>query len=289
MRIVPNTDIPATRPVASLQGPNHVLRTPRSAFIRGFKDSTPAVFGLIPFGMITGAAATAAGMDPWLAMGMSIIVYAGASQLAAISLLTQHAPAFVVVATVLVVNLRFMMYSAAVAPYFRHLSTRKKWLLSYFLVDHNFAMLTSRYPLDHQSVGAASNTDTDTDPDIAIDQAAQSRQHHGDKQHHDAYFMGISCFLWPMWQLTIAFGIFAGTLIPAQWSLDFAIPLIFLALVLPALQSRAHWLTAIVASIAAIFTQAMPMKLGLIVAAIVGVSLGAWLDDRAAKKTAVSI
>ena len=239
--------------------------------------------------MITGAAATAAGMDPWLAMGMSIIIYAGASQLAAISLLTQHAPAFVVVATVLVVNLRFMMYSAAVAPYFRHLSTRKKWLLSYFLVDHNFAMLTSRYPLDHQSMDAvaavatadAAATAADTDPVINI--ASKS------EQHHDAYFMGISCFLWPMWQLTIAFGIFAGTLIPAQWSLDFAIPLIFLALVLPALQSRAHWLTAIVASIAAVFTQAMPMKLGLIVAAIVGVSLGAWLDDRATKNAAVSI
>ena len=78
----------------------------------------------------------------------------------------------------------------------------------------------------------------------------------------------------------VAIGIFAGTLVPKQWSLDFAIPLVFLALVFPALTSRAHWVTAGVAATAAYFTAAMPMKLGLIAAALVGVVIGTLLDQR---------
>ena len=240
-----------------------ILQTRRSAFFCGIKDIFPAVAGLIPFGMITGAAATAAGMDPWLAMAMSMIVYAGASQLAAISLLTLHAPALIVVATVLVVNLRFMMYSASVAPHLRHLRARQKWLFAYLLVDHSFAMLNLRFP-----PGGTENISS---------------------QHRAAYYFGISSFLWVMWQITTAIGIFAGTKIPANWSLDFAIPLIFLALVLPALQTRAHWLTALVASMAAVFTSAMPLKLGLIAAAVAGVSIGVWLDSRTPVKTVESI
>ena len=226
------------------------MQTSRSAYFRGVSDITPAVIGLMPFGMITGAAATAAGMDPWLALGMSFIMYAGASQLAAISLLIQHAPAPVVVVTILVVNLRFMMYSAAIAPQFRHLSNRKKWLFSYLLVDHGFALLSARFP--------PGNTG----------------------KHREAYYLGFSSFLWVMWQISTAVGIFAGTMIPARWSLDFAIPLVFLALVLPTLQSRTHWITAAVAITAAAFTTALPMKLGLITAAIAGVAVGAWLDSR---------
>ncbi len=214
--------------------------------------------------MITGAAATAAGMDPWLAMGMSLIIYAGASQLAAISLLVQHAPAPIVLATILVVNLRFMMYSAAIAPQFRHLSTRKKWLYSYLLVDHAFAL----------SIARLSSEDADKPAGEKMGKQA--------KNIHSAYYFGCASFLWVMWQIATAAGIFAGTLIPAAWSLDFAIPLVFLALVLPALQSRTHWLTALVAVTAAAFTTALPMKLGLITAAAAGVMVGAWLDSRAA-------
>ena len=239
------------------------VNSTRSAYFRGLSDITPAVVGLIPFGMISGAAATAAGMDPWLALGMSFIIYAGASQLAAISLLIQHAPALVVVATILVVNLRFMMYSAAIAPQFRHLSARKKWLFSYLLVDHAFALLSARFPPG----------DTTQTPGTKAEQQV--------KKNRDDYYFGGTSFLWVMWQISNAIGVFAGTLIPGNWSLDFAIPLVFLALVLPALQSRTHWLTALVAVTAAAFTTALPMKLGLITAAIAGVAVGAWLDSRA--------
>ncbi len=204
----------------------------------------------MPFGLIVGTASTAAGMDPWLALAMSVIVFAGASQLAAIALMIQNAPLLIVVATVLVVNLRFVMYSAAIAPYFRDLPGFKKWLFAYGLTDHLFALLTTRFK--------------PTDPVEKI----------------GAYYAAAAFLTWLSWNVMVAIGIFAGTLLPKEWSLDFAIPLVFLALVFPALNSRVHWWTAAGAATAAFFTAAMPMKLGLIAAAVVGVVIGTWLDMR---------
>ncbi len=234
------------------------MQSRRDAYLQGAKDALPAVIGLIPFGLIVGAASTAAGMDPWLAMAMSIILYAGASQLAAIGLMLHSAPMLIVLATVLVVNLRFVMYSAAMAPLFRHLSPSRRWFLSYGLTDHVCALVNARFTTA------------------------------GSHRNVDAYYLGCAVPAWLMWNVMVAIGIVAGTKVPKAWSVDFAIPLVFLALVFPALTSRAHWVTALVAAIAAYYTAAMPMKLGLIAAAVAGVVVGSWLDARDAERHAES-
>lgn len=224
------------------------MQTPRSAFLQGVRDQTPIVLGMIPFGMIAGAAPIAAGMDPWLALAMSIIIYAGASQLAAIQLMSLHAPALVVVATVLVVNLRMAMYSAALAPYFRRETLARRWWYAYLLTDHSFGLTTAKLQPDA--------------PQEII----------------SAYYRGVTYLMWWVWQASVVAGIFIGAQVPAHWALDFTIPLAFLALVVPALTSRAHVCAALVAGIAAVFTQSLPMRLGLIVAATMGILVGAWLD-----------
>ena len=220
------------------------MNTTRSAFFSGLRDQSPGIIGNLPFGMITGAAASAAGIDPWLAMGMSIIVFAGASQLAAISLMAQHAPAAIVILTVLVVNLRMMMYSAAIAPYFRATPPARKWLFSYLLTDHAFALVTTKFDKLH--------------PPARI----------------DAYYIGATGAMWSAWQFSVAIGVFAGTLVPAAWSLVFAIPLVFLSLVLPAIHTKSHWAAAIAAATAAAFCASLPLRLGLIAGAITGVVVG---------------
>lgn len=224
------------------------LHTPRESFLAGMRDQSPGIFGNVPFGLITGAAATSAGMDPWLAMGMSILVFAGASQLAAISLMAQSAPAGIVVLTVMVVNLRMMMYSAAIAPYFRHSSAPRRWLFAYLLTDHAFALVTSKFRPDELP------------------------------REMDAYYLGATSFMWVMWQLAVAVGVFAGTMVPAGWSLEFAIPLIFLSLVLPILQTRNHWAVAVCAGIAATWCASLPLKMGLMAGAVAGVMVGVALD-----------
>ena len=233
------------------------MHTSRSAFNQGLRDQLPFVLGNVPFGMITGAAAVSAGADPWLAMGMSVIMFAGAAQLAAISLLAQNAPAAIVVLTVLVVNLRMMMYSAAVAPYFSKTPTMRKWLFSYLLTDHAFALLTTKFDKQHVP------------------------------KHIDAYYFGVTGAMWCSWHVSVAIGVFAGTMVPARWSLDFAIPLVFLSLVLPALQTRSHWNAAIAATIAAAFCTALPLKLGLIAAAVTAILVGV-VSERMADARAAS-
>ncbi len=220
------------------------MDTPRSAFLSGIKDQAPGIIGNVPFGLITGAAATSAGLDPWFSIGMSIIVFAGAAQLAAIALIAQHAPAGIVVLTVAVINLRMLMYSAAIAPYFRHATTGEKWLFSYLLTDHAFALVTSKFR--PEDVPAEIN----------------------------AYYLGAGIAMWVIWQIAVAVGVFAGTMVPARWSLDFAIPLVFLSLVVPALTTRAHWVAALAAGIAAALCASFPLRLGLIAAAFVGIVAG---------------
>ena len=234
------------------------MQTSRSALAKGLRDQSPLILANIPFGIITGAATISAGVDPLLSMAMSVIMFSGAAQLAAISLMAQHAPGGIVVLTVLVVNLRMMMYSAAVAPYFRHTPKLRKWLFAYLLTDHAFAMVTTKF------------------------------DKHKVPKHIDAYYIGVTGAMWCGWQASVAVGIFAGTLVPAKWSLDFAIPLVFLSLVLPALQTKNHWAAAITASVAAAFCTPLPLKLGLIAAAVTGILVGVWSERRSLARTAAN-
>ncbi|MFO0326341.1 MAG: AzlC family ABC transporter permease [Burkholderiales bacterium] len=221
----------------------------RQAYLSGARESFPSIIGLIPFGLIVGTASTAAGLDPWLSLVMSIIVYAGASQLAVIGLMVQGAPLLIVIATVLVVNLRFTMYSATIAPLFRDLSVRRRWVIGYALTDHLFALMNARFDVTRPAKNA------------------------------DAFYFGGAIPTWIMWHSSVAVGIFAVTLVPIDWSLDFAIPLVFLALVFPALVTRTHWITAGVASVAACFAAGLPMKLGLLTAAASAVVAGTLLEQ----------
>ncbi len=224
------------------------METPRSAFFTGVRDQAPTALGNISFGLIVGAASSTLGIDPWLSMGMSVIVFAGAAQLVAMQLMAQHAPMFVVVLAIAIVNLRLAMYSAAVAPFFRHLPLVRRWLFAYLLTDHAFAFTTARFAPDREV------------------------------ENCDAYYLGVTTTMWVIWQLSVAVGLFAGLLVPAAWSLDFAVPLVFLSLVLPALQSGTHWQVAIIASVTAAFTAAWPLRLGLIAATAVAVVFGAWRE-----------
>ena len=131
----------------------------------------------------------------------------------------------------------------------------RKWLFAYLLTDHAFALLTTKF--DKRHVPA----------------------------HVDAYYFGVTGTMWCIWQASVAIGVFAGTLVPAKWSLDFAIPLVFLALVLPALRSGSHWAAAIAAGVAAAFCTVLPLKLGLVAAALTGIIAGILAERGAVART----
>jgi 4-azaleucine resistance transporter AzlC len=216
----------------------------------GVRAEAPILVGVFPFGLIYGALARNAGLAPLPAQMMSSIVFAGSSQFVAAKLIAEAAPGAVIVLTIVVVNLRHLLYSASVAEYVRDLPLRWKVALSYLLTDEAYAATIVHYELD------------------------------GVKPESHWFFLGAGLALWLTWQVSSALGIFAGAAIPPSWRLDFALPLTFIAMVVPTLLDFPVVAAAATAGVAALLAYGLPYKLGLIAAALVGIAVGMILETR---------
>ena len=225
-------------------------------FLSGCRDELPILLGVAPFGMIYGLLALSAGLTAGVAQSMSAIVFAGSAQFIAAQLIHERAPGGVIVLTVLVVNLRHALYSASVAPYLRPLGRGWKAALAYLLTDEAYAVAITRYLRD------------------------EGRAEVSPYRHW--YFLGAGFTLWFCWQWSTAVGIFLGARVPAGWGLDFTLALTFIALVVPRLEDRAAAAAAISAALVAVAAAAVPYKLGLPLAAVVGVAAGLALEPRGA-------
>ena len=225
------------------------MLTRQSAFWAGVRAELPLLLGVFPFGMIYGILALEAGLTPAAAQAMSSIVFAGSSQFVAAQLFHAAAPAAVIVFTIAVVNLRHALYSATLAPYTRRLSPLWKALMAYLLTDEAFVVGIIHYR--------------------SLDSSAPEAQAQG-----QWYFLGAGLALWSTWQLSTAAGVFLGAAVPAQWPLDFTLPLTFIALVAPGLKDRPAVAAAISAGLAALLAYSLPYRLGLILAALVGITVG---------------
>ncbi|MFD1512048.1 AzlC family ABC transporter permease [Halomarina rubra] len=214
----------------------------RASVVAGMRDVAPFLLGVVPFGLVAGAAVVAAGLPPELAVGLSVVVFAGASQLAAIDLLQADANAAVVVLTVLVINLRMMMYSASLAPYLDRLSLAERAPVAYLLTDQAFALSVTRFETD----------------DVV----------------RRWYYLGVALSLWVVWQVCTVVGVVVGASVPAGIPLDFAVPLTFLALLVPAVKGRASGTAALVGGGVALALTTAPFNLGLVLGALAGVVAG---------------
>lgn len=223
--------------------------TPRSAFLRGVLDEAPLLIGVAPFGLVYGVLALASGLSPWQAFALSFILFGGASQIVFAQLWAALAPVFVLAGSVFVLNLRHVLYSAAMAPYFRTLPLRWRLVLAYFLTDEAFAISISKF------------------------------QANPDMPHKRYYFLGTGVTLWSGWQISTLGGVLLGDLIPSALNLGFAIPLTFIALVLPALRGRAELAAAAIAGLVALMGQNLPWNTWIILAALCGIVAG-WMVDK---------
>lgn len=174
---------------------------------------------------------------------MSLIVFAGASQLAALDLLGRDAPLAVIALTATVINLRFLMYSASIAQYFREFEAKWKALLAYVLTDQAYALSIARFRSD-RSFDAK------------------------------AYYLGAAVTIWAVWQVTTVAGVLLGAGVPDSWGLEFTVPLIFLALLVPAMEDRATTVAGLVGGAVAVAGAGLPLNLGLLVGATIGVGAG---------------
>ena len=221
----------------------------RKAFWNGVRAEFPLLIGVFPFGMIYGALALNAGLSTLASQSMSSIVFGGASQFVTAQLVHDAAPGFVIVLTIAVVNLRHMLYSASLAPYLKNLSLKWKALLSYLLTDEAYAPSILNY--EEEGITPVSHW----------------------------FLLGAGFSLWFIWQISTALGIFLGTSIPKEWPLDFALPLTFIAMVVPILKNRPMIAAAVSAGLMALLAFSLPYKLGIILAALTGIIIGTILES----------
>jgi 4-azaleucine resistance transporter AzlC len=219
------------------------------SFWAGVRRELPLLIGVVPFGLIYGALALGAGLSPATAQMMSSIVFAGSAQFITTQLIRDSAPGLVIVSTIAVVNLRHMLYSASVAPYIEHLPMRWKTGLAYLLTDEAYAAVILHY------------------------------ESNGFTPASHWFFLGAGLALWTTWQVSSALGIFLGTALPSSWPLDFALPLTFIAMVMPVLKDKPMLAAALSAGTVALLAQELPFKLGLILAAFVGIVTGTVLES----------
>lgn len=221
----------------------------RSEFFAGFRAQLPLMVGVIPFGLIYGALAIQLNVPAPIAQAMSSIIFAGSSQFVGAPLIAAAAPGIVIIVTVFVVNLRHALYSASLAPYLKPLSPVWKMLLAYLLTDEAYAMAITHY------------------------------QTPGDARYKHWFFLGTGLTLWLCWQASTAVGIFIGAQVPSSWSLDFALPLTFIVIVVPMLKRRAYVIAALVAGAMGTLALGLPYKLGLMLATILGILAGMIADN----------
>jgi predicted branched-subunit amino acid permease len=223
-------------------------------FLRGIGDQLPLQLGVVPFGLVFGVLGIASGLSPLQTILMSSIVFGGASQVVFAQLWATGTSPLIVGSSVAVINLRHMLYSAAVAKYLRPLSLRWRIILGYLLTDEAFAISIKRF-------------ETTDRPELA---------------HY--YLLGSGLTLWVCWQIATVIGVMAGATIPDELNLGFAIPLTFMALVLPNLRRVSDIAAATSAALVALFGQALPWNVWIIAAALVGIIVGGILshwEDRA--------
>jgi 4-azaleucine resistance transporter AzlC len=221
----------------------------RKSFLSGVRAELPILLGVIPFGMIYGVLAIEGGLSAVQAQSMSVIVFAGSAQFVMAQLFAAQTPMLVVIVTAGMLNLRHVLYSASVAPYLLHLRPLWRLILAYLLTDEAYAVSITNYQKD------------------------------GEITHKHWYFLGAGLALWATWQASTGAGILLGAQIPASWPLDFAVALTFIALVVPALEDRASVVAAVAAGLTAVVAYYLPLRLGLIVAGVVGILVGVTVES----------
>ncbi|HSS26499.1 MAG TPA: AzlC family ABC transporter permease [Usitatibacter sp.] len=216
----------------------------RDEFVAGAREIAPVLVGMAPFGLVAGVAATASGLTPLQGIALSMLAFSGIAQLIVCQLIAARSPFIVVVAAGSIVSLRFVMYSAAVSPHLAHLDRRWRALLAFLMTDQSFSMTTARFSAP------------------------------GERGLRHWHTLGASVVLYIGWQAMVAIGVAVGAQVPASWSLDFAVVLTFIALLVPAIRTRADLGAAIVGAAVALVAAGLPFRLSLVAASLAGIAAG---------------
>ena len=228
-------------------------------FRLGLKDMSSVAPGLAAWGLMTGVAMAKSGMSGFEAVLMTLLVFAGSSQLAAIPLLAAGAPMWVILATAFCVNLRFIVFSAHLRAYLMHQPLWRRLVSGFFTADLSYVLFTKRYP--HPS-------------EEALTRRAQ-----------EAYLAGNATMSWLAWVVPSLLGIALAHSIPLSWGLGFAAILALLGILCSLVTTRLCAVSAGVAGAAAVAAFALPLKLNILVAIAAAVAACLMLEKTPLRQT----
>jgi len=222
------------------------------AFREGARTMVPVALGISAWGLMTGVAMVKSGMSVVEAVAMTLLVYAGSSQLASIPLLVAGAPAWVVLATAFCVNLRVVVFSLHLRPYLMHMPRWRRLTHGYLTADMSYAMFTSRFPRP------------------ALSGAEQREQ--------EAYLTGGYFVTWTAWMSMSLLGVALANIIPQAWGLGFAGVLSLVGILCAMATSRLRVVAAWIAGATAVAAYSLPLKMNIVVAIGVAVLLCFWIE-----------
>jgi branched chain amino acid efflux pump len=224
----------------------------RAAFRAGTLDIAPAIPATVAWGLVTGIAMAQSGLDLSKAYALGLLAFAGTAQLAALPLLASHAPVVVTVLTALIVNLRFVIYSAAMKSEFMMLSFPRRLGIAYLIGDF---------------------------PYVLFERAAPQYE----PRLRPVYFLGIGICNLVVWQAGQLAGLLAAGRVPPEWGLDFAGMVALVALVVPMLASRPGFAACMVGGLVGVALDGLPAHAGLVLATLAGI-FAAMLAERAPRR-----
>ena len=217
----------------------------KEEFFSGMKATLPLIVGAIPFGILFGTLAPNSGLSIPATLAMSLFVFAGSAQFIVLALIASGVGLGVIVLTTLVVNLRHLLYATALVDKVKHLPMSLRAFMAFGLTDETFAAVSFRY------------------------QSPDSKLAHW-------YYLGSMIAMYGNWFICTVIGVILGESFPdmSQWGLEFAMAVTFIGMVVPYLNAKAMWSAVIIAGSCSIIFAGLPHKLGLIVSAVAGITVG---------------
>jgi len=220
----------------------------------GVRKGLPTLFGILAWGLVVGVAMVKSGLTVPQALGMTLFVYAGSAQLASLPLIAAGAPIWVIFLTALVVNLRFVIFAAILAPHFAKLPLKQRFFLGYAAGDMTVALYLQKFPTDKPEPGKVS------------------------------YLKGLLYPNWAAWQVGSIAGVLLGSTVPAEWGLGFAGTLAIIGITVPMVTTSPALCGVLVSGAVAVAAAGMPYKLGLLVAVLVGMAVAMGVESLQEKK-----
>jgi predicted branched-subunit amino acid permease len=232
--------------------PGALAASRRQAFADGLRDYSPAMIATGAWSVVTAVTTVKMGLDIPHALAMNILVYAASAQLAALPLIVGGAPAWLILLTATIVNLRFVIFSAGLHPFFKEHRLSRRLVLGYLTSDLGYLLAIRRWT-------AGGNTEEGRTADQGLTERTW-------------YYLGLGAGNWLTWVSMAVLGTLLADRVPAAWGLDFVGVLALTAVVMPSIADKPSVVGAIVAGAVSVLARAMPLKLAVLAAVVAGVA-----------------